>query len=252
MNLKTPADIEKMSVAGKILAGVMAEVSKSVNIGTKLSDLDKLAEKLIRKAGGKPGFLNYKPEGAKHSYKASICASVNNVVVHGFPGDYNLVSGDILKLDFGVIYKGFYSDGAATFGIGKISDVAKKLIATTEEALALAIKECWPGNTLGDIGFAVESLAKKRGFKPIKGLTGHGIGSKLHEDPVVFNYGIRGMGMKLSAGMVLAIEPMLSAGSDEVVQLNDESWATADDSLSAHFEHTVALTDKGPKILTKL
>ncbi|MCX6703061.1 MAG: type I methionyl aminopeptidase [Candidatus Wolfebacteria bacterium] len=214
-------------------------------------DLDKLAEKLIRKAGGKPGFLNYKPDGARHPYKASICASVNDVVVHGFPGDYILKPGDILKLDFGVIYKGFYSDGAATFGIGKISEEARKLIETTKESLALAIKECWPGNTLGDIGSAVENFAKKRGFRPIKGLTGHGIGSKLHEDPVVFNHGTRGMGMKLAPGMVLAIEPMLSAGSDKVIQLDDESWATSDKSLSAHFEHTVAITEKGPRILTR-
>ncbi|MBI3638595.1 type I methionyl aminopeptidase [Candidatus Wolfebacteria bacterium] len=252
MNLKTPQEIDKIAESGKILARVMRDVVLKAKEGVLLSELDRLTERLILKAGARPAFLNYKPDGATHSYQASICASVNEVIVHGFPTHYKLKSGDVLKLDFGVNYRGFYSDAASTVLIGKTSAIAKELAKSAKEALNIAIKKARPGKTLGDIGFEIEKCAKKYGFKPVRGLTGHGIGFKLHEGPIVHNYGEKGRGLKLLSGMVLAIEPMFSAGSDEVIQLPDESWATKDKSLTAHFEHTIAITNKGARVLTKI
>lgn len=240
-----------IAASGKILAQVFKAVIKEAKIGVSLKNLDELACKLIKKAGAQPAFLGYRPEGAKYSYNASICASINDVIVHGFPTDYKLKNGDVLKLDFGVKYQDFYSDAAATLGIGAISNQAIQLIKATKEALEEAIKAARVGNRLGDIGFAVSKTAKKYGFKPIKGLTGHGIGKKLHEEPTIYNYGKKGEGIELKPGMVLAIEPMFSVGADEIIQKPDESWATADGSLSAHFEHTVAITEKEPLVLTK-
>jgi methionyl aminopeptidase len=251
IELKSPEEIEIMAEAGRILAGIMQEVAEEAKIGFALNKLDRMTEKLIRKAGAKPAFLNYRPAGAKRPYKASICTSLNDVVVHGFPNRYELKSGDVLKLDFGVLYKDFYADAATTVLIGEVSDEARKLAEATSRALELAVRKCRPGNTIGDIGFEIESCAQKAGFKTIKGLTGHGIGRHLHEDPSVYNYGKKGRGMELEAGMVLAVEPMLSAGDDKIIQEKDESWATADASLCAHFEHTVAITKEGPRILTK-
>jgi len=213
--------------------------------------LDDLAYQLIKKAGAEPAFLGYKPSGAKHPYSATICASINDIIVHGFPTDYKLKNGDILKLDFGVKYEGFYSDAAVTIGIGAISKEAENLIKAAENALNEAIKIIKIGNTLGDIGFAISQTAKKYGVKAIKELTGHGVGLKLHEDPTIYNYGEKGKGIKLKPGMVLAVEPMFAISTDKIIQKKDESWATADGSLSAHFEHTVAITEKGVEILTK-
>lgn len=250
IKIKTLEQVKKIASSGKILALVFKEVVKEAKIGVSLKSLDELASELIKKAGAEPAFLGYKPTGAKKPYGASICASVNDVIVHGFPSNYKLKDGDILKLDFGVKYQGFYSDAAMTIGIGKISNEAANLIKATKEALEEAVLTARPGNCLGDIGFAVLKIAKKYGFKSVKGLTGHGIGKELHEDPTIYNHGKKGEGIELKPGMVLAIEPMLSAGSDEIIQKADESWATADGSLSAHFEHTVAIIDKGNKILT--
>jgi methionyl aminopeptidase len=250
INIRTPAEIKKIAASGSILAEVMKKIIPGIREGTKLSDLDKLTESLIRKAGAKPAFLNYRPAGARKPYAASICTSLNEVIVHGFPNDYKLKSGDVLKLDFGVLYKGFYADAAITILIGEVSAIARRLTEATREALSRAIKKCEPGSTLGDVGLEIENTAKKYGFKSIKGLTGHGIGTKLHEEPEILNYGQKGKGLKLKPGMVLALEPMFSAGTDEIVQQSDDSWATADNGLSAHFEHTVAITEKGPQILT--
>lgn len=243
-------EIEKAAASGRILSSVMAAIIPGVKEGVALIDLDHLAETLIKKAGAKAAFLDYRPDGAKHPYGASICTSLNDVVVHGLPTNYKLRSGDVLKLDFGVLYNGFYTDAAKTFGIGKISNEAQLLIQATKDCLAQALKQAQTGKTLGDIGYAVEKTAKKYGFNVISGLTGHGIGRDLHEDPVVYNYGEKGKGIKLKPGMILAIEPMLSAGSLEIIQKKDESWATKDGSLSAHFEHTVAITEGGVRILT--
>ena len=251
IKLKTPEQIEKIARSGKILSEVFRKTIEEAKIGTSLKHLDDLAYQLIKKAGAEPAFLGYKPSGAKHPYSATICASINDIIVHGFPTDYKLKNGDILKLDFGVKYEGFYSDAAVTIGIGAISKEAENLIKAAENALNEAIKIIKIGNTLGDIGFAISQTAKKYSVKAIKELTGHGVGLRLHEDPTIYNYGEKGKGIKLKPGMVLAVEPMFAISTDKIIQKKDESWATADGSLSAHFEHTVAITEKGVEILTK-
>lgn len=248
--LKTKTEIEMMAEGGKILAQARDRLAKEAKEGVSLKELDSLAEKLIREAGALPAFLGYRPGGSEKPYPASICASVNEVIVHGLPTKYKLKSGDILKIDLGVFYKGSYTDTAVTVGIGQISSEAEKLIVATKKCLELAIKNCQLGKTIGDIGFIINKCARSQGFKVIKGLTGHGIGKKLHEEPIVYNEGREKMGPRLIPGMVLAIEPMLSMGDPEIIQLEDESYATRDGSLSAQFEHTVAITKNGPHILT--
>ena len=249
--IKRPEEIKKIAAAGKILAAAAKELLKIADVDVSLTKLDQFARNFIIKAGAQPAFLGYHPYGAKKPYPNSICTSVNEIIVHGLPTERKLKSGDLLKLDFGVIYDGYYADAAWTLGIGNISPITQKLIATTRKALEIAIKECIPGKTLGDIGYAINSFVKKNKFKVLKGLTGHGIGKELHEEPTVFNDGRKGSGLKLKPGMVLAIEPMVSAGSDQIIQLPDDSYATADNSLSAHFEHTIVITDKEPLILTQ-
>lgn len=250
--LKTPEEILKMRAGGKILALVMKKISEAVKIGIALKDLDKLARELITKAGAQPAFLGYRPYGAKKPYPCSICTSINEVVVHGVPGRYRLKASDLLKLDFGVLYEGYYTDAALTMEMKELPVLAKKLIIVTQLALKLAIEQCQPGKHLGDIGFVISNIAKKNNFRVIKTLTGHGIGKHLHEDPDVFNEGQKGRGLKFEPGMVLAIEPMICVGSGQVIQQLDNSYITADNSLAAHFEHTVAITKKGPQVLTEL
>ncbi|EKD24413.1 MAG: hypothetical protein ACD_81C00025G0001, partial [uncultured bacterium] len=196
-------------------------------------------------------FLNYQPHGAEHPYMASICASINEVIVHGFPTEYKLKSGDILKIDCGVLLDGMYSDSAFTIIVGKSTVKAQNLVKATHKALEEAIKEIKPGNHIGDIGCAVEKTAKRYGVHVVQGLTGHGVGYGLHEDPYVYNYGNKGEGIVLKAGMVFAVEPMLCTGRGQVRQLRDESWAMEDGGLSAQFEHTIAITEKGARVLTK-
>ncbi len=227
-------------------------VANQAGAGVGLKDLDELARKEMAEAGGKPAFLNYRPAGARKPYPASICTSVNEVIVHGLPTNYQLKNGDLLKIDFGLIYKDFYTDIALTVGIGNISTTASQLINVTRKALDLAIEQCYVGKALGDIGFAISRFVKKNGFSVAKGLTGHGIGRHLHEDPSVFNEGQSGKGMKLEPGLVIAIEPMISAGGPEIIQLPDESYAMKDGSLSAHFEDTIAITEGGPLVLTSI
>jgi methionyl aminopeptidase len=243
-----------MREAGKILAGIIKYVKEAARPGVSSADLDALAEELIRKSGCKPAFLGYRPAGAEKAYPATICASVNDVVVHGVPGKYVLKSGDILKLDFGLIYppaNGFNVDAAITLAVGKASKNAQRLIETTRQALINGIEQAQVGNHLGDIGWAIQSFVEKNGFSVVRGLTGHGIGRDLHEDPPVYNHGRQGEGLLLQPGMVLAIEPMVSVGKGDVIRLDDDSFATKDHSLSAHFEHTVAITSRGPIILTE-
>lgn len=243
-------EIEKIRQSGKILAEVLKTLKKEAKGGISLNYLDNLANKLIKEAGAKPAFLGYRPGGARHAYPASICASLNNIIVHGMPSSYKLKSGDVLKIDCGVNYHGFYSDSAFTVILGEAGKEAKNLVKATQKALEEAIKYAKPGKYLGDIGWAIERTANKYGVSVIKGLTGHGIGKSLHEEPTIYNYGNKGQGIELKTGMVLAIEPMFSIGSDQIKQLPDESWATIDGSLSAQFEHTVAITEKGAKIIT--
>ncbi len=249
--IKTAEQIKMIRVAGKILANVAKKVKDLAKEGITLKELDKFTKKLIQEAGAEPAFLGYQPYGAAKPFPASICTSLNEVVVHGVPTDYKLKSGDLLKLDFGVSYQGFIADGAFTVGIGKISEEAKRLMEVTQHALTLGIKECKAGKTLGDIGWAINNYVTKHKFKVVKGLTGHGVGIELHEDPPVFNEGQKNTGLKLKPGMVLALEPMVSAGDPYLLQLQDDSYATRDKSLTAHFEHTVLITDREPDILTK-
>jgi len=248
--LKSQKEIEAIAVAGRILAKILKAVSREAKAGTKLSQLNKLAYQLTKKEGAEPAFLGYKPNGASKPFGASICASVNEVVVHGFPSDYKLQSGDVLKIDFGVEYKKFFADAAVTLGIGAISQEAKRLIKITRLALKKAVNQAKPGNHLEDLGWIIQKTSQSNGLKVIKSLTGHGVGLELHEDPAIYNFGRKGGGIELKPGMVLAIEPMFAIGTEKIIQRPDESWATADDSLSAHFEHTVAITERGCKILT--
>ncbi len=250
VTLKTKEEIAIMSVGGKMLADVIRKVSDEAREGVSLKALDTLAEKLIRQAGAVPAFLGYRPHGAGKPYPATICASVNDIIVHAVPTQYKLRSGDVLKLDFGLRHEGFCLDAAVTVAIGKVSAEATRLIETTKKALLLGIKAAQPGNHLGDIGAAIATYVRGKKFGIAEGLTGHGIGHELHEDPSVYNFGKTGAGMELVPGLVIAIEPMTTVGSGKLVQLPDDSYATADSSLSAHFEHTIAITEKGPMILT--
>ena len=239
-----------MAEAGRILREVLQKTADAAGVGVALRYLDSFAEGMIRSAGAEPAFLGYKPYGAVRPYPATICSSVNDIVVHGLPTTYKLRNSDLLKIDLGVKLNGYYADAAVTVPIGQVTGEARKLIEATRKSLILGIKQMKPGNHLGDIGYAVDKYVRSRGFRAVQGLTGHGIGTALHEDPSVFNEGKAGSGIELRPGMVLAIEPMICAGSPKVVQLPDDSYATEDGSLSAHFEHTVAITETGPEILT--
>lgn len=250
VHIYSDSEIKIIGQGGKILREVFDQINKAINTGVRLEELDKIAHIKTVELGAEPAFLNYKPNGAAHPYPACICASVNDVVVHGLPTNYALKEGDLLSVDFGVKYCGYYSDSAFSVVVGSGSKVAYELVDITKEALDEAIKYCKPGHTLGDIGWAIESVAKKYHYNVVSGLTGHGVGKALHEDPDIYNFGQRGEGIRLQKGMVLAIEPMICAGSPKIMQKTDESWATADGALSAHFEHTVAIIENGCKILT--
>ncbi|MDP1629226.1 MAG: type I methionyl aminopeptidase, partial [bacterium] len=221
IHLYSFSEIKKIALAGKILAKILETLKKEIKIGTRLKDLDKLAYQLAKKHKAQPAFLGYQPDNASKPFGGSICASVNDVVVHGLPSDYKLQSGDILKIDFGIEYQNFFADAAITVGIGKISKQAKHLIKTTELALKKAIKIIKPGRTLSGIGWVIGKTAEDNGLKVIKDLTGHGIGKELHENPVIYNFGGRGEAIKLEPGMVLAIEPMFAIGTEKIIQKKD-------------------------------
>jgi methionyl aminopeptidase len=258
ITIKTPAEIEIMAEGGRRLAEVLRALEKETAVGVTTKHLDRVAYQMIHKLGAKPAFLHYRPVGARREYPYTLCVSVNDVVVHGQPSDYVLADGDIAKLDLGLIYKGLYLDSAVTVLVGgragdSANREAKKLIAATEEALAAGIAEAQVGNTIGDIGAAIEAIVRRNKFSVAEGLIGHGIGRELHEDPAVFNFGKRGDGEPLEEGMTIAIEPMVvaSAKSGATVVRRDDSYATRDGSPAAHFEHTVAITARGPRVLTR-
>ena len=245
--LKTKEEIEIMARAGKILAKILDELKKEVKPGIRTKDLEIKARELMREYKVKPAFLGY--EG----YPASICTSVNDIIVHGIPSEYQLKEGDILSLDLGIKYKGYYADMAVTLPVGKISEEAQRLIRVTKKALKRAIKKARPGNTIGDIGNTIQRYVEKRGFYVIKELCGHGIGRELHEEPQILNYGKRHTGAKLKEGMVFCIEPMVAMGGGRIKKAPDGfGYATADGSLSAHFEHMIAITKNGRKVLTEI
>lgn len=253
IRLKSEKEIEIMKEGGKRHAFILKEVAKNVKPGISTKSLDEIALKLIKEGGDEPAFLNYTPEGVSYPYPASLCVSVNDEVVHGIPlEEIILQEGDVVSLDLGLVHRGLITDGAITVPCGKISKDAKTLIEVTKKALDSGIREAKAGNTTGDIGFAIQEFVKPYGFGIVKILSGHGVGYSVHEDPYVPNYGKRGDGEKLVPGMVIAIEPMLNIGSGTVYGTEDEyTYITKDGSISAHFEHTVAITEKGPVVLTK-
>jgi len=244
--IKTEQEIQIMAEAGKILADIMRELKKEVKIGVTTQELNKLAEELILKSGTKPGFLNY------NGFPAVMCTSVNEVIVHQIPSDYALKNGDILSLDLGLIHNGYYSDMAITVPVGEISREVQVLIRAVKKSLNIGIKKARPGNTIGDIGNTIQRYLEKRGLNVVKELCGHGIGKDLHEDPEVPNYGKRKKGEVLKQGMVLCLEPMASLGKAKIKKASDGfGFKTIDDSLSAHSEHMIAITQNGSRVLTE-
>jgi len=251
VKIKTTEEIEIMAEGGARLARILNALAKEVRPGMETRVFDKMTRELIKKEGARTAFLNYRPNPADKPFPAAICVSVNEVVVHGCPGDYVIKEGDLVKLDLGIVYRGYFSDSAVTVPAGKTDARSEKLMEATKAALHKAIALARKGSTLGDLGFVIQNEAKKNGFSVAHSLTGHGIGQDLHEDPTVFNTGRKGQGEELRPGMVLAIEPMFIIGKGEVEELPDGSFVSVDGTRSAHFEHTVAITEKGPKILTK-
>ena len=248
---KGPAEIEKMRKAGRVVAETLAVLREAVRAGVTTKQLDDIAEAEIRRRGGIPSFKGYGPAG--NPFPASICTSINHEIVHGIPGGVVLHDGDLLKLDCGAIVEGFHGDSAISLPVGEASPEMLKLVETTERALWAGIQEARVGNRSGDIGNAVQTVAEGAGFAVVREYTGHGIGRRLHEDPPVPNHGSPGKGVPLQAGLVIAIEPMVNVGTYETKLLRDR-WTvvTADGELSAHFEHTIAITEDGPQVLTAL
>jgi len=249
--IKTKEEIELMRESGRIAAGILKKVQEAVRPGVTTKELDKLAEELVFEYGVQAAFRG-QPSGKNgESYPAVLCTSVNSVVVHGLPSDYKLKEGDILGLDFGVVYKGWYSDLAVTLPVGEVSDAARRLIDVTKRALRQGLKKIHPGNTTGDVGNTIQRWAESHGYQVVRDLCGHGIGRELHEEPQVPNFGKRHKGEVLKEGMVIAVEPMVVTGSWELAySLDDQGFETKDKSLSAHFEHTVAVTADGYEVLT--
>lgn len=243
---KTSAELDLMRQAGRIVSGLLKQMAQEAKAGVKTLDLDRIAEDFIRSHGGEPAFKGY------YGFPSSICASVNEEVVHGIPGNRVLVDGDIIGVDVGVIYKGFFSDAARTFAIGKVDEASRKLIDVTREAMNQGIKQAIVGNRVSDISWAVQSYAESHGLSVVRQYVGHGIGRHLHEDPQVPNYGKPGQGAKLVEGMALAIEPMLNLGSAEVELLKD-GWTvvTKDGKRSGHFEQTVFVGKGYPEVVTE-
>jgi methionyl aminopeptidase len=246
IKIYTSQEIEVMREGGKILAKIIEELVKEVKPGITTNYLDKVAEDLILKYGVEPSFKGF------NNYPNALCTSINEEIVHAVPSERILKQGDILSLDLGIRYKGYCTDLAITMAIGKIDERIKTLIETTKEALEIGITQAKPANHLEDIGWAIQNYVEKQGFNVIRELVGHGVGKGVHEEPQILNYGKKGKGPELKPGMVLALEPMVSMGSYEVEKCEDSfGFCTKDRSLSAHFEHTVAITKNGPLILTK-
>jgi methionyl aminopeptidase len=244
---KSKKEIEKMRASGKLVGEVLAHLKSLAKPGVSTIEIDQVAEKMIRDAGAIPTFKGY------NGFPYSICASVNEQVVHGFPSGYKLKEGDIFSIDCGVTLEGFVGDTATTVPVGKVDDRRMKLIRITEECLDLAIEQCRPGNHLGDIGWAVQQHAEANGYSVVRDYVGHGIGRRMHEDPQIPNYGKPGLGPKIKAGYVFAVEPMVNEGTHFTKVLAD-GWTvvTMDGEPSAHVEHTIAITEEGPEVLTRV
>ena len=242
---KTPEDLEQMAAAGAIHVECLKLIASKIRPGITTQALDSVAERFIRDAGAVPSFLGYR------GFPGSICASPNDMVVHGIPGPYRLGEGDIISIDVGVTKDGWVADGAVTFPVGEVTPVAQKLMETTRASLFAAVEKCRPGNRLGDVSHSVQQVVEAGGMSVVRSLVGHGVGREMHEEPQIPNYGPPGRGPVLEPGMVLAIEPMTTAGR-HAVRVDDDAWSiyTQDGSLAAHFEFTVAVTEEGPRILT--
>ena len=245
MTMKSPEEFGKMEVAGACVAAVHAAIREAAAPGTSMKELDAVATEVYKERDCRPSFLGY------HGFPATICASPNHVIVHGIPDDYRLVEGDIVSIDAGAIYEGWHGDAAFTMAIGDVPDDVTNLLQVTEEGLWNGMAQARHGNRLGDVGSAIEATAIPHGYGVVREYIGHGIGRQMHEAPEVPNYGVAGKGLKLKRGMALAIEPMFNMGTAET-KLLDDGWTvvTRDGKLSAHFEHTVAITKDGPKVLT--
>src|SRR5262245_32760370 len=244
---KSRKEIEKMRASGRLVGQVLAHLRSLVEPGISTIEIDRVAEKMIRDAGAIPTFKGY------NGFPYSICASVNEQVVHGFPSGYKLKAGDIFSIDCGVTLEGFVGDTATTVPVGKVDDNRLRLIKITEECLELAIEQCRPGKHLGDIGWAVQEHAEANGYSVVRDYVGHGIGRRMHEDPQIPNYGKPGHGPKIKSGYVFAVEPMVNKGSHFTKVLAD-GWTvvTMDGQPSAHVEHTIAITEEGPEVLTRV
>lgn len=242
---KSPDELERMARAGRIVADTIALIGEHARPGVTTAELDELADEYIAGQGGYPTFKGYR------GYPAATCLSPNSMIVHGIPGPYELTEGDVLSVDVGVTLDGFVADSAYTFAIGEISADAERLLEVGQAALAAAIEQCLVGHRLSDISHAVQLVTEAAGFSVVRTLVGHGVGRSMHEDPQIPNYGQPGRGPLLGEGMTFAIEPMITAGGPDIV-VHDDEWSisTADGTLSAHFEHTVAVTAAGPRILT--
>lgn len=254
ITIKTKKEIEILEEGGWRLAEIMNKISGSVKPGISALELNDLAQRLALEGGDKPAFLNYKPYGARRPYPASLCVSVNDEIVHGIPNESDKVlkEGDIVSLDMGIIHKGLITDMAITVPVGNIDEKSQKLIDVTRESLNKGIEASNAGNTIGDIGFAIQKYVKPFGYGIVRELAGHGVGYKVHEEPYVPNFGRRGGGDKLKEGMILAIEPMINEGTEKIILDKDGyTYRTADGGRSAHFEHTILITSGKAKILTK-
>jgi len=242
---KSPEELERMARAGRIVAETLALIGEHARPGVTTAELDELAEEFVVGQGGYPTFKGYR------GYPAATCISPNSMIVHGIPGPYELGEGDILSVDVGVTLDGFVADSAYTCAIGEISQEAERLLEACQAALAAGIEQCVAGNRLSDISHAIQLATESAGFSVVRSLVGHGVGRSMHEDPQIPNYGQPGRGPQLAEGMTFAIEPMINVGGADIY-LHDDEWSisTADGSLSAHFEHTVAVTASGPRILT--
>ena len=248
---KSAAELEAMREGGRITAACLKMLADNVRVGISTRELDRLAEDFIRSHGGKPEFKGY--PGAHSPFPGSICASPNAMIVHGIPGSYRLREGDVLSLDVGVRYEGFVTDSATTVAVGGVPEEVERLLSTTRQCLSAATEQVRVGKRLGDIGHAIQTVAESRGYGVVRDLVSHGVGRKMHEDPQIPNYGRPGTGPRLLPGMTFAIEPMITLGDYEIRISEWDGWSiyTADGSLAAHYEHTVAVTENGPWVLTE-
>jgi methionyl aminopeptidase len=244
---KSDREIEKIAAAGRIAADTIAHVGRHIEPGVTTGELDRIGDEFIQSQGGLPTSKGYR------GFPAALCISPNDMIVHGIPGPYRVAEGDLLTIDVGVTLDGYVADTAYTFGVGEISPEAERLLEVAQVALAAGIEQAQVDNRIGDVSAAIQKVVEEGGFAVVRALVGHGVGRHYHEDPQIPNYGTPGRGAKLAPGMTLAIEPMITAGGVDIF-LDEDQWSvyTADGSLSAHFEHTVAITESGPRILTPL